>query len=507
MINKIILTIYCFLLLITRLFIITSSFKSTFFLSFLFLPAIYFLVSISLDKIKFFSLRSHTINRKHKCIIFTVAFFISLFVLILDYLGNMPGGFVPDCIGQYEQAIKGAYSDWHPVIHTLLFYTLPYLITKSFLFIIPFQLILFSLTLGFLCETIYEFSSKKLCILTLLFIILNPNVLHIVMVPLKDVAFAIAGICSYLVVIRAYLGKKDINIKWIIFLVIALSLATLFRHNSILFTAPLMFSLFFIVNKKKALIIAITTLMTIFCIKLPLYSCLKVESPDRRVIETAGLPLTIISSAIAYSPELLDNDVKIFAYKITDQETWTQNYIEGTFNSIKFGFSNLDNIENYSLFDIIGISFKCIKESPVYSIRGAIALTDLVYGIDIGSYEYTFGNITISDNELGIKYNGIQTIRNYFDTYYSLTTNSIAKYIFGSYGLMNLVMLIFILGKHNLRSKKSWVNILLCLPIFVYNFGTMLLLTGDDWRFFFITILALPLVLLLCLKNKNEEII
>ena len=48
-------------------------------------------------------------------------------------------------------------------------------------------------------------------------------------------------------------------------------------------------------------------------------------------------------------------------------------------------------------------------------------------------------------------------------------------------------MVLAILGNMQWGSWKCWKKKLLCIPILIYDFGTMLLLTGDDSRFFFIT--------------------
>ncbi len=43
------------------------------------------------------------------------------------------------------------------------------------------------------------------------------------------------------------------------------------------------------------------------------------------------------------------------------------------------------------------------------------------------------------------------------------------------------------------------------IPILTYDFGTMLLLTGDDSRFFFITFLLVPLTVFLALYDREEK--
>ena len=64
-------------------------------------------------------------------------------------------------------------------------------------------------------------------------------------------------------------------------------------------------------------------------------------------------------------------------------------------------------------------------------------------------------------------------------------------------------MLAFMLGRSRLNSGSDWKRLHQCLPIFVHDYGTMLLLTGDDLRFFYLTYLLCPVIILLMLR-KNE---
>jgi hypothetical protein len=68
-----------------------------------------------------------------------------------------------------------------------------------------------------------------------------------------------------------------------------------------------------------------------------------------------------------------------------------------------------------------------------------------------------------------------------------------------------LAMLAFMLGRSNLRRWVEWKRLFLCLPVFVYNFGTMLLLSSIDYRFFYETFLLCPLVILIMLKDNRLD--
>ena len=79
------------------------------------------------------------------------------------------------------------------------------------------------------------------------------------------------------------------------------------------------------------------------------------------------------------------------------------------------------------------------------------------------------------------------------DNYSEFINNTIFKYL-RTYGVCLLVMLVVALSRVDFKSIGTWRRALMVVPIFAYDFGTMLLLTGPDSRFFFITFLVTPLL-------------
>ena len=78
------------------------------------------------------------------------------------------------------------------------------------------------------------------------------------------------------------------------------------------------------------------------------------------------------------------------------------------------------------------------------------------------------------------------------------------KYIFQSIGVINLIVLIFVLSKLKFNRKHDWKRLCLVLPLFTYNFGTMLLLTSPLFRVFYYSYLILPLIILVLLKDEVD---
>ena len=74
-----------------------------------------------------------------------------LLFLLFYYIALYPGGSSADAMDQYGQAISNSYKDWHPVIHTFLFYRLPTFFGDSYDSVIIWQLLIIT---GILIKTV-----------------------------------------------------------------------------------------------------------------------------------------------------------------------------------------------------------------------------------------------------------------------------------------------------------------------------------------------------------------
>lgn len=427
----------------------------------------------------------------------TFVFLISFIVLATCWFANFPGAFSNDSIDQYKQAVTGQYNDWHPVLHTLLFFTIPLKLTGHSSVIILFQIIEFSLLLSCVGLTIWFYMGMKFSIFCLFFILFNPVTLTITMFPWKDVAFAMSACLCMVFVINIYF--KGIRKIWKLFLfAFMLVCTTIFRHNGVLFTFPLILALLSFIPLRRWLALLGCCVLCFFLIKIPLYSCLKVEKPAARVMETVALPLSVICYVDSVEPELLDKETKEFVAKLTkfDDEEISRYQLSG-FNSIKWD-KNID----WSLVDEIGrvkilrLMCRCFFRAPKKSAIALIGVTRIVWSLEMPSLI----SPGIVWNSEGISWRGSNVIKSIYDDYILLSYTKYTKYM-ASLGVMLAIMIAFMLFRINIRREDGRKRLLLCIPVLIYDFGTMLFLGGPDYRFFYVTFLVCPLVLLLTLTE------
>jgi hypothetical protein len=103
-----------------------------------------------------------------------------------------------------------------------------------------------------------------------------------------------------------------------------------------------------------------------------------------------------------------------------------------------------------------------------------------------------------------VEYSGVPIIRSILEFYTFVVDNSILVY-FRTCGVAILALITIMIIKMNLKSSKNRKKNLMVMPIFIYDFGTMLLLTGEDARFFFITFLLAPIEILFLMYEFYEN--
>ena len=448
------------------------------------------------------------ISRKKKLQVFGIAGGITFVVLAFFYIGFYPGSFSPDSICQYSQVINGSYDDWNPAWHTFLIFTLPLKLTGGWIgSVVLFQMIYFSLLIGYMAVLIYIYSGRVYACLSVAFVLLNPYTIEIVMYPTKDVAFAIAAALCMLYAMNIYFtrGKWCDKLYRIFIFAFMLACATLFRHNGVLFTLILLFALFFLMQRKRWFFLFASTCVILFCIKVPLYRYNDVNKPDKRTLETMGLPLSVIINVAKECPESLDKQTSDFvADLMSKQPDWEMLHDISGLNSVKWdengnlGINN-DAVENAGVIGILRMMCHCFFVAPKESFKAVGGLTIPVYGLEINGREPN----KIPKNDLGVTYNGVKTINTLEESYRYCVYTTPLHLVF-TIGFTILVMLAFILFKSNFRSFEDWKRVFLCLPILTYNFGTMLLLSGHDVRFFYVSFLVCPIVVLI-MGGKHVE--
>lgn len=434
-------------------------------------------------------------------------YLIPLAVFLLYFIAYYPGGFSFDSMEQYIQTLSNQYNDWHPVLHTLLTFKLPLLLTGGWIgSVVLLQSLCWCGVIGYACQVIRKHFGIWPAVITMAYILINPLMMLTSMHPWKDVGFAICALLLGTYALQAVVTKgawlqKPLNM---VCFAVAVVVTTIVRHNGILFTAPVIVAMLLFLSWKRGLTLCLGIVLLFGMVKGPIYGLFKVEDPGLRQVETLGLPMTIICTVAHECPEQLDDQTKEFISRFSPPEAWEESFEFGNFNSIKHDSrTNIALIEEYGAKEILSMMLRCIKASPTTALRSVLMLTGQTYYLRGASTGYIEPNVMKTPY---IQQENYAPLRNFFSDYADVIANYFSS-IFMCLGIAHLILLILILLKCNLKKRQGWSKLLIGIAIFSYNFGTALLLSssGDIFRFFFYTFPLMPVVILLLLCDHKER--
>ena len=171
------------------------------------------------------------------------------------------------------------------------------------------------------------------------------------------------------------------------------------------------------------------------------------------------------------------------------------------FNSIKWsGYSDLGyKVDEEGYEKILKYLVEAFINSPKYAFEGAIELTRMVWET-YGKFNWSI-TFQIDPNSYGIEYHN----RNEFlyKILYFYSSNKLVSYIFKYCGTLICIMMFAAIGK---IGKGNLYKVFIILSPLIYDFGTMLLLSGKDFRFFHFNFLIIIPILYIIFMNNNEKV-
>ena len=439
-----------------------------------------------------------------------IAFAVTFGCLLLWLIAYYPGAFSADNIFQYENAYYGYFDNWHPVLHTWPFYWIPLQIYPHPVSITLFQILLFCLAVGYLYRVLCRRGSPMWFMIgSWLFLILNCHTMSMMISPLKDSALGIVSLVVFTQLIEIYETQGQWLKKWHHFLVftVVCFLASGVRHNGILLIAPLYIILFIFQKeaRKPVLFSAALVLFGIWFMNGPIMFWDRICPPSNRQMEVLGMPMTILSSVYMKDRSVLSPEAIRFLDSLTTQEEWNTVFQFGNFNSIKF-VSSLplaDRIEQEGIAAILKYTAEAISRSPIWSTKAFITLTRQVWDplSNVGGYTPYCSDIVIDG--IGVTFEGNQALAQIL-TVWGETTDSLFLSLFTKNVGMMILIAMFTAVANVGRGKLG--RAFMIFPMLIYDFGTMLLLTGGDFRFFhFNFVIIIPLLYLILSGSKNHE--
>ena len=377
--------------------------------------------------------------------------------------------------------------DWHPILHALLV-SVPAWILHGQHRCLMLQALGFSCLVACLFRTLRGIGcGRYICLAVCLCTVLSPASTALVCILWKDTAFGYCALGLSLLVIRALCCGR-MGVKSATAFAVLLFLATFLRHNGFFFTFPLLCLFPFAAPKdlRRRIVVAIAVMLAASACYVGAKACMSrtgvlVEGrPGQGLSEAVGLPMTMMTACHVFAPEMMPDDARAFMDSIAPRADLVAEFDGYSFNSVKFPHEQVyrQRINEIGAAAFCGMALRTFAASPKITCRAFLRLTAVAWEPFPPSVSFA-------------RYPPVRFER-------SLST-SWRGWILAAPGFHVLVLLVcFLVGVRRCGCIRSAV---LALPVLSYTFLTMLLLSGSDYRFFYITILCsypLGLALLHC---------
>lgn len=438
-------------------------------------------------------------------IVILLGFLLTLGVMLTAQAAFFPGSFNNDNIVQLSQVYSGQYSNWHPALHTWLFFTLPLKLVPQHWFIITLQQVWFSMAVSYLLYVLYTSRAPHwLLCLTWFYTVCNPNSIDMMLYPVKDSAMTIFCLVFFSYLVRIYLSqgqwlKKPGNlVLFSLFGFLSLGM----RHNAVLLIGPIFLFLliFWKPIRRYAAASAGLALALALLWQNAVLPLANVEAPGQRTVEMVGLPMTVLCDIYAAEPDALTPEAREFMESLAEESHWAQ-YEQANFNSIKWISPELmPTVDAEGAGNILRYALGSALNTPKTAMKSFAKLTHLVWGFE-NTNGFSMGE-EIGFNSFGIEARYQPNLKFFFTSWRQVCNETILKYAFTLMGPGILLLLFLAVSQlaGNLRA------VFLVLAPMAYDFGTMLLLSGPDYRFFHMHYaIVIPLIYIILMNKRLDH--
>lgn len=422
---------------------------------------------------------------------------LALLVLGFAFLSCYPGGVSYDAANQWQQAQSGQFNNWHPVFHTLLIW----LVTRVYQhygFVVLVQIAGFSLALGYAAAAVRRTGAPRwLCLSCASLAALMEPVRNTMMYVGKDNAMTIGCLLLFgqTVQLTRTRGAWLSKIRNALCFGLALAFTTLVRQNGFLLTLPLgalAIGCYFRRQKKGILAGALCCLGCLVLIQGGLYSQLDIVYPDNTLEEAVGLPMTLLCNARQQEPGLLDGETRAFLDSLADEEGWQNTYRRSDYNSIKFTFFR-EKIQSRTAAELLSMAARTAAADPRLAFETFNEVTGLVW--DVSGQDRSYQRVTNSgDLDIAQKVSHpVHAVGQAVTEFLSAPLEFLPlRWLSRNTGAQLLLLLLATLWA---LYHGGTERLLPVLPLLCYCLATMLLLCGQDARFFSFAAALTPLTL------------
>lgn len=331
----------------------------------------------------------------------------SLLVSMSFLIAFYPGAMTPDSLAQWDQALTHKYTDWHPVVHTMLLSVL-LSVWESPAVIALFQMILIGATVGFAGWSLEQARIPKPFIWIVLVLFAVSPVHSISSITLwKDVAYSAALLLFTLLMFRIVRTSGRVLTNWSFISLYALTgfMVMFFRHNG--FPVFIIVTFFVLVMYRsywvKLVPVAVGMILIYQIVVHPVYTALDVYPSDAQ--EMLSIPTQQIAAIVTEDGEMTEKQVD-YVNRIFPIDKWHEKYNPYSVDSIKFSWGDYDRFTIYDDWGRYARTYaQLVKQNPDIAASALFKQTSLIWQINEPEDGYTSKYTThiYRNNEYGLE--------------------------------------------------------------------------------------------------------
>ena len=425
---------------------------------------------------------------------------------VLSCIALYPGIFSIDSLTQLEQAMgKVPYNAWHPVGHTLLFFTIPYQLTGQILSVTVAHLLLYCFTWAYLFYTLERLGFKRRWLLVIqTLIVFIPTHLFLSMSMWKDIPFTCAGVILTANLIRLKCDPSRLQkAGFLLGTGAALGLLTVMRHNGPII-APMIALLFLLSYRKdwrKALVPIGTAAVLFASVQFVGFTLLHAK-PNPSAVSYRWF--TQIAAGILKDGGRASQDDLDKLAAIMPLEEWTGRY-NPYLNDPLFmvdipGYKVTDTVEAHK-GELVSATLSLSLKNPLKAVNAELRVTELTWRVlPLGPV-----NVTSYINRLDAY--GLQIKQDtplfsvWHDAMETMRTDYVLSVFFTRHGLW-FCLTVFLLCLAFLRRSR---RALVCFaPVLLNVMSLWVSIPSQDYRYVYLTVFAFPLLAGMMFNKKGE---
>ncbi len=441
-------------------------------------------------------------------LVFGLIIIIPLIILLIAYY---PGYVKFDSLNQWRQVQTLIYSNWHPVIQTLVFFHLPSLFYNDLISCSIFQALFVFLIMFYFAHFLRKnYLNFPVTCVVLLLMVLNPLFLNYSLLLLKDVSYSWCVFLGTILLINIvntdgeFLAKKR---NKLLFILMSIGV-TFFRHNGIVAFLFMIIVLVIFYPRRRWFLSILGTLIFIVYLALPkIYANLDIK-PAGGKAEMVGTIMSQISYYYNNGAHFTAKELQILN-EIVPLEQLKEKYDPKNFNPTK-GAAGENWLKVNTYFDeLLKMYFKNMIHHPAMFITSFLNISSTIWETTSKYQEVNYGPLSLykynyEKNTFTERVNLTNSVYPVLTRYNNIVVSTPLRYLFWGIGdgLLVIIGSIFILLEKGNRQFLRYIPYTL---IITNTLVIMLLITGGESRFVYAqSICAMPLLIYsLALRPKK----